>query len=180
MKFERSSQLNSQAVSTYQQQGFLMLPEYFSQDEVLALKSCLPHILSAKTERTIFEPDGHTVRSVYAVHKDCELVARLSRHPLLVNAARQLLGGEVYLYQSKLNLKPAFAGTAWDWHQDYTYWHNEDAMPAPLAVNIAVFLDDVSEFNGRQAPLRQLAGKHLHLWAGHIKATAGHLRSAIT
>ena len=150
MTFERSPQLNSESVSVYQQQGFLLLPAYFSQDEILAVKSCLPHILSARTERTIFEPDGQTVRSVYGVHKDCELVARLSRHPLLVSAARQLLGGEVYLYQSKLNLKPAFAGTAWDWHQDYTYWHNEDAMPAPRAVNIAVFLDDdeASELRG--------------------------------
>ena len=64
---------------------------------------------------------------------------------------------QVYVYQFKVNLKAAFAGDTWPWHQDYSFWHKEDSMPEPHAVTIAIFLDDVSEFNG---PLYFIPGSH--------------------
>ena len=75
----------------------------------------------------------------------------------LVRAAQQVLGGEVYVYQSKINWKLPFSGTAWDWHQDFTFWYYEDAMPAPRATNVVVYLDDVTQFNG---PLYLVPGSH--------------------
>src|SRR5690606_29198399 len=56
--------------------------------------------------------------------------------------------GPVYMHQYKINAKAAFDGDVWQWHQDYGTWARDDLMPAPRAMNIAVFLDDVTEFNG--------------------------------
>ncbi|MDZ7713008.1 MAG: phytanoyl-CoA dioxygenase family protein [Rhodovibrio sp.] len=61
---------------------------------------------------------------------------------------QQLLGGELYVHQFKINGKAAFQGDVWQWHQDYGTWSRDDAMPTPNAMNISVFLDDVTPVNG--------------------------------
>ena len=52
------------------------------------------------------------------------------------------------MHQYKINAKAAFDGDVWQWHQDFGVWHRDNGMPEPRAMNIAVFLDDVSGANG--------------------------------
>ena len=52
------------------------------------------------------------------------------------------------MHQFKVNAKAAFNGDVWQWHQDFGVWHRDDGMPEPRAMNIAVFLEEVTEFNG--------------------------------
>ncbi len=70
------------------------------------------------------------------------------------------------MHQYKVNAKAAFDGDVWQWHQDFGTWHRDDGMPEPRAMNIAVFLNDVTEFNG---PLMFIPGSHREgvLEAGH-------------
>ncbi len=51
----------------------------------------------------------------------------------------------------------AFEGDVWQWHQDYGTWLNDDMMPTERAMNVAIFLDDVNEYNG---PLMFIPGSH--------------------
>jgi ectoine hydroxylase len=60
-------------------------------------------------------------------------------------------------HQFKINGKMAFEGDVWQWHQDYGTWLNDDHMPTERAMNIAIFLDDVTEHNG---PLMFIPGSH--------------------
>jgi hypothetical protein len=60
----------------------------------------------------------------------------------------QILGGPVYMHQFKINAKAAFNGDVWQWHQDYGTWARDDLMPEARAMNVALFLEDVTEFNG--------------------------------
>jgi ectoine hydroxylase len=83
--------------------------------------------------------------------------AKLARHPRMVRPVMQLLGEELYMHQFKINGKMAFDGDVWQWHQDYGTWKNDDLMPEPRAMNVAIFLDDVNEFNG---PLMFIPGSH--------------------
>ena len=69
----------------------------------------------------------------------------------------QLFGEDVYMHQFKINGKMAFDGDVWQWHQDYGTWKNDDQMPEPRAMNVAIFLDEVNEFNG---PLMFIPGSH--------------------
>ena len=64
---------------------------------------------------------------------------------------------QLYMHQFKINGKMAFDGDVWQWHQDYGTWLNDDRMPAERAMNVAIFLDDVNEFNG---PLMFIPGSH--------------------
>jgi ectoine hydroxylase len=68
-----------------------------------------------------------------------------------------LFDEEVYMHQFKINGKMAFEGDVWQWHQDYGTWLNDDLMPTERAMNVAIFLDDVNEFNG---PLMFIPGSH--------------------
>ncbi|MEM9359998.1 MAG: phytanoyl-CoA dioxygenase family protein, partial [Pseudomonadota bacterium] len=70
------------------------------------------------------------------------------RHPRLVKPAQQLRGDDLYIQQVKINVKSAFDGEAWQWHYDFATHHADDGVPEPLALNLHVFLSDVTEFNG--------------------------------
>jgi hypothetical protein len=48
----------------------------------------------------------------------------------VVGPARQLLGSDVYVHQSRVNFKPGFNGQDFYWHSDFETWHAEDGMPA--------------------------------------------------
>ena len=105
----------------------------------------------------VTEEDGVTVRGLHGTHLRNEVIAKLCRHPILLDTAKQILGHEVYVHQFKLNIKAAFVGDPWEWHQDMTFYHREDELPAPDFLTIAVFLDDVNEFNG---PLTVIPSSH--------------------
>lgn len=149
--------INEEQLRHYEEQGYLLLPGYFSPAEVEAVRSQLPHVLGREGRGHIAEKEGEKVRSVYGAHLENETFRRLSLHPRLVEPSIQMLGGGVYVYQVKVNAKMAFGGDVWDWHQDYIYWRNLDGMPAPRVTNAALFLDDATEFNG---PMYLIPGSH--------------------
>jgi ectoine hydroxylase len=137
--------------------GYLFHEALFSTAELRAMRLGLEEALTSRSERTVLEAGGRTVRSVYGIHTSQSVFSAVARHPRLVEVARAVLGGDVYIYQSKLNTKAVFGGDQWPWHQDYVFWKNEDAMPAPRALTVAVFLDDVTDING---PVSLIPGSH--------------------
>ncbi|HEY0133889.1 MAG TPA: phytanoyl-CoA dioxygenase family protein [Nannocystis sp.] len=149
--------LTSQQIEEFQQRGFLLLEDRFSPAEMQLLTREVGVIVGQRSERTVMEASGSAVRSVYAPHVSDPVFSVLARDPRLVEPARSLLGGDIYVYQSKLNIKSPFVGEVWEWHQDYVFWHNEDKMPAARVLSAAVFLDDVNEFNG---PMVLIPGSH--------------------
>jgi ectoine hydroxylase len=75
----------------------------------------------------------------------------------MVEPVQELIGEALYMHQFKINGKQAFDGDVWQWHQDYGTWKNDDLMPAERAMNVAIFLDDVNDYNG---PLMFIPGSH--------------------
>lgn len=82
---------------------------------------------------------------------------RLAGDARLVQPAMQVLGSEVYVHSFALSIKPPFVGGGSPWHQDYLSWTRLHAMPRPDAVSVAVFMDDVTQFNG---PMFCIPGAH--------------------
>ena len=81
----------------------------------------------------------------------------LSRHPRWLEPVQDLMGGPVYIHQSRLNPKAAFHGGPWDWHQDYATWSNRDGLREPRAFMVAILLDEANAANG---PLMLVPGSH--------------------
>lgn len=99
-------------------------------------------------ERVITEKASGEVRSIFEVHKISELIRELIRDPRILDRARQILGSEVYVHQSRVNYMPGFKGTGFYWHSDFETWHAEDGMPRPRAVSCSIALTDNYPFNG--------------------------------
>lgn len=117
----------------------------------------LPAIFAEDSPRRILEREGGAVRSVYGSHALNPVFGRLTRLPRIVGPAMQIVGSQVYVYQFKINTKHSFGGDVWEWHQDYVFWRNEDGLAKPRVANVAVYLHDVTEFNG---PLFLIPGSH--------------------
>ena len=149
--------LTKAQLQAYTDDGFLFLPSCFSEAETDVIRAELPAIFTEDSPRRVLEKESNIVRSVYGSHTTNKVAYKISRHPRLLQPAIQILDGNVYVYQFKINAKAAFGGDLWEWHQDYIFWQNEDGMPTSRVINAVIFLDEVNEFNG---PLIFIPGSH--------------------
>jgi ectoine hydroxylase len=165
--------LSPAQLQEFDEQGYVFIPNLFRPDEVRVLKSEVPGLFAERRVENVREKTGDVVRTNFAAHTYNPVFGALARHPRLIGPAMQLLGGPVYIHQFKLNGKAAFDGDVWQWHQDYGTWAADDDMPAPRAMNLAVFLDEVNEFNG---PLLFIPKSHRKgkLPAGHDVTTTSY------
>jgi ectoine hydroxylase len=145
-----------QQLRQFEEEGYLFLPCCFSLQEAAMLRAEADAVYAMERDEVVREKSG-VARTAFAAHTYNEAFRRLGAHPRLVEPAMQLLDGPVYMHQFKVNAKAAFDGDVWQWHQDYGTWARDDLMPEPRAMNIAVFIDDVTAANG---PLLFIPGSH--------------------
>ena len=164
--------LTPEQTERFEREGYLFFPGLFSADEMKPLADEVPRLYAMQRPENVREKGSDAVRTNFAAHLYSRPFATLARHPRMVEPVQQVLGEALYMHQFKVNGKAAFDGDVWQWHQDYGTWLNDDAMPTPRAMNVAIFLDEVSEFNG---PLMFIPGSHKlgALPAGHdLKTTS--------
>ncbi len=141
--------------------GFHTVDRLITPDQVAAYSAELRRMSEDEAlradERTVTEPGSREVRSIFEVHKISEVFADLLTGPAVVGLARQILGSEVYLHQSRVNFKPGFGGNGFYWHSDFETWHAEDGMPRMRAVSVSIALTDNLDCNG---PLMIMPGSH--------------------
>lgn len=143
-------------IKKFHEQGFLMLGNLFSNEEINRINGELVLLSALDTPKKIFEKNG-SMRSFFAPHEESSILDGVGKLNRLVESVEQLLDNEIYIHQTKLNTKQALVGDWWDWHQDFAYWHLEDGMPGSNVLTAMIFLDDVNEFNG---PLLLLPGSN--------------------
>ena len=141
----------------FERDGYLFFPGLFSSEETRTLTDAVPELYSRREAYNVREKGKDAVRTNFAAHLYSEPFARLARHPRMVEPVQELIGEALYMHQFKINGKLAFDGDVWQWHQDYGTWKNDDLMPTERAMNVAIFLDDVNEYNG---PLMFIPGSH--------------------
>jgi ectoine hydroxylase len=158
---ERPDQISPEHWQHYARNGFLFIPDFLPPHEVGLVTDelrRLPPALSASApEEVILEPGGDAVRSVFRVHEHSAVVAELVRSPQLIAMVEAILGGPVYVHQSRINYKPGFTGKEFYWHSDFETWHVEDGMPRMRALSCSINLTDNTPFNG---PLMVIPGSH--------------------
>ena len=152
-------QLTTDQLERFHRDGFLVIEGLFGRDETVRLRARLPTLFAEDTPANIREKASGEVRTAMRLHERDAFFEALVRDPRLVGPALQLSGEPVYVQQVKVNVKGAFSGEVWQWHYDFATHHSEDGVPLPRALNLHVFLDDVTEFNG---PLYFIPGSHRH------------------
>lgn len=147
--------LSQDEIDRYASDGFLIVPDLLSRQHVAALMDEAMRMANTDAPERIVEKTGEP-SSIYITDKYPELFSVIVS-PTLLRPATQLLGGDVYLHQAKVNPKAALNGSFVAWHRDFEFWHKLDGMPLPDALTVAILLEDVDVHN---APLLFVPGSH--------------------
>nr|WP_067286547.1 ectoine hydroxylase [Marinobacterium profundum] len=155
--------LAPELIAQFERDGYMVIPELFSAVEVAAMNAELERLRTDPavlvSDKAIREPQSGALRSLFDIHFHDGLFARLASDARLAGLARFILGGDVYIHQSRMNLKPGFAGKEFYWHSDFETWHVEDGMPRMRALSASILLTDNDSNNG---PLMLVPGSHRH------------------
>ncbi|MEM7326395.1 MAG: phytanoyl-CoA dioxygenase family protein [Actinomycetota bacterium] len=152
---ETTAPLSAEQVATYRERGWITLPEVFSAAEMSVLADAAVEVLDRPGPEVGREDDG-APSICWGAHLFDERLGTLTRHPRVVEPARQLLENDIFVHQSRINMKQT-NGSIVAWHQDFGTYHRVDGVPEPRGIMIAVFVDDVTDTN---APLLAVPGSH--------------------
>ena len=157
---DADSPLSAEQIQQYCDDGYIAFPQLIERreaDELLQEARQMAEAADPTATDVIVESTNQAVRSLFRIHRTNERFRAICTDPRVVDIARQILGGEVYLHQSRINYKPAFNGKEFFWHSDFETWHVEDGMPRMRAVSLSISLTENHEFNG---PLMIVPGSH--------------------
>ena len=157
----------------YEEEGYLVFPNMLRADELAAARAALDEVLaeskgltenSDKFSVTRGSDGNYNVRRIFNPIKQHKVFYDLAFHPGILQAASNVLGPNIQLHHSKLNLKPPSTGDArFEWHQDYPFFPhtNYDLMA------VLVHLDDATEENGclKVVPGSHKGGPRMHVFA---------------
>lgn len=148
---ELDNGLTRDNITLFERDGFHHASRLFSEAEAAELRGAANRLaaeVSQPRPGVVLEPGSDVVRSLFRIHRTNETFRAAAHDPRLVDVARQLLGSDVYVHQSRINFKPGFNGKEFFWHSDFETWHIEDGMPRMRAVSVSISLTDNNEFNG--------------------------------
>jgi len=142
----------------FTEQGYSFVPALFSTDEIAELNCAVPELLRDDDDVDGMHRERErsgAIRQVYLAHRYSPPFKALSESSRIVEPVERILQSDVYIWHSKLNVKEAFEGTVWLWHQDYGYWMWDGVDPR--LISVMVFLDKATVNNGC---LMVAAGSH--------------------
>lgn len=134
---------------SFRERGFALMRGLFSADEILRLGEATSELLLGNDEQDGLHRErerGGAVRQVYLAHRHSPPYKAISEDARIVGPVKQILNSEIYIWHSKINVKDAFEGTVWLWHQDYGYWMWDGVEPR--IVSAMVLLDEATINNG--------------------------------
>jgi ectoine hydroxylase-related dioxygenase (phytanoyl-CoA dioxygenase family) len=155
--------LSSTDLAAYRRDGFIVLPDILSREEVEALRRVTDRFVAnarsvAVNDEVYDLEDSHSpaeprVRRIKTPHLHDSEYARATRHSKIVEVLADLWG-TVRLDTGKLNMKSAGYGAPIEWHQDWAFYpHTNDDLAA-----VGIMLDDCEMDNG---PMMVIPGSHL-------------------
>ena len=155
--------LSQAQIDSYEEQGYLVLPDVLTPAEVAGLGRAVDALLAGASKvpssTAVYDlEDGHTpakpkVRRLKDPHLHHPAFARVVRQPAVIGALHQLWPSGVRFDASKLNLKSAGFGSPVEWHQDWAFYpHTNDDLAA-----VGFMIDDFTPDNG---PMLMMPGSH--------------------
>lgn len=155
--------LSEEQIAAYGDQGFLVLERRVPIAVIETIRAEVARFeglaqgMTASDARIDLEdshrPDAPRIRRVKLPHRQSAAIDALMRSDLVLAPVRDLIGPDLRLRTSKLNMKSAGFGAAVEWHQDFAFYpHTNDDLLA-----VGILIDDMSPENG---PLMVFPGTH--------------------
>jgi ectoine hydroxylase len=172
--------IDAGTLAAYEENGFLTVEELLKPDEVERYRVELRRLVAdgavRSDARTMVERGSGEVLSIFEVHRVSEVFAELVSDPRLVDRARQILGSDVYVHQSRVSHTPGFSGQDRYWHSDFEVWHAVDGMPRMRALSISIALTENFVHNGA---LMIMPGSHKTFVSCVGEIPAGYPRASL-
>jgi ectoine hydroxylase-related dioxygenase (phytanoyl-CoA dioxygenase family) len=150
-------------VETYLAEGYVVIPGLLDANEVARLRqvtdavSARAHGLVEETAEFDFEPhhrpDAPQIQRIKKPHRVDPYYFELARHPAILGLLERVIGADIRLNHSKMNMKASKEGSPLAWHQDWAF-----APHTNMSTCVAsVMVDPCSVENGA---LQVVAGSH--------------------
>ena len=161
---EMAEVLTGDQEAFYAENGYLVLEDRVPSDIIMAIRDEIRRFeevartMTESDEKLDLEdshtPDEPRLRRIKLPHTQSEVMRDLMFSDHVLAPARDLIGPNIRLHTTKLNMKKAGYGAAVEWHQDYAFYpHTNDDLLA-----VGVLIDDMGEENG---PLMVFPGSHV-------------------
>ncbi len=155
--------LSEEQLRDYQNEGFAIAPGMLSADDVATLADAMTAAIGESTlgehDRTRLEmepeqaEDGTAVRRLYEPCEYYDAFRACAASDTILDCVEQLVGPNILLHYSKVNMKPASVGSVVEWHQDLCYFPQTNSD----LVTVLIYLDNATIENGC---LQVLPGRH--------------------
>ena len=165
--------INAKDVEFYRENGYLLVENVLDAATLAKIRKTIADLVAqaagVKTHNDIYDlepthtPENPRVRRIKTPHKVDSFFMEVVKQPGMTSILKALLGKDVRLHGSKLNVKAPKYGSPVEWHQDWAFYpHTNDDILA-----IGVMLDDVELKNG---PLLLMPGTHRisKVWDHHL------------
>jgi ectoine hydroxylase-related dioxygenase (phytanoyl-CoA dioxygenase family) len=155
--------ISDREIAFYRENGYVLVENVLDHSTMARMKEVIADLVAkakgvAQHDNVYDLEPSHTpqaprVRRIKKPHTVHPIFWEFAKSATLLDVCTRLLGPNVRLHGSKLNMKDPKYGSAVEWHQDWAFYpHTNDDLLA-----IGVMLDDVELENG---PLLVLPGTH--------------------
>src|SRR5437016_964329 len=121
--------LTDAQVRHFKAHGYVAVPQFYSQEEVAAMRADLDRLRSEGRLRNVAtDGDGKTHSQTMQNLQLCPisphstLYRAMPFNPKVIEAVGQLIGDPVLLHLDQVFLKPGRHGMGTNWHQDNAYF----------------------------------------------------------
>jgi len=146
--------LTKAQIESYRENGYLVVPDAIGPDKVTKARAKLAELIEASrrvpASDAVYDlEDAHTpanprVRRIKDPHKVDKVYADLLAAPEITDLVAQLIGPDLRMEHTKLNIKPARGGEPVEWHQDWAFYpHTNDDI-----LEVGVMIEDCTLENG--------------------------------
>ena len=155
--------LTQTQIDHYNDHGYLILENRVPEDTLAAIRTEITRFkdmargMTASDDKIDLEdshaPDDPRIRRVKLPHTQSQVIGDLMSSDHILAPVRDLIGPNLRLQTTKLNMKSAGYGAAVEWHQDWAFYPytNDDVLA------VGLIIDDMSAENG---PLMVIPGSH--------------------
>ncbi|MER2492758.1 phytanoyl-CoA dioxygenase family protein [Catenovulum sediminis] len=150
--------LTEQQMADFKRDGYVIARGYFTPAEIDKLQN------KAFNDDSLYDRAWNKKDGSGAVSKVClwqktgdDLYSMFSRSRRLVDSCEKLIGEPTYHTSTKIMMKEPFVGGAWEWHQDFGYWHKDNLMLYPKSISCMIAINKATIENGC---LQVLKGSH--------------------
>ncbi len=186
--------LTQAQIDEYQEVGAIVVPDQLGPVDLAEIRAVVDRFYDLAREMTASDdridledshrPGDPRIRRIKRPDRQADVFRRLMLSDAILAPVRDLIGPDLRLHTSKLNMKSAGFGAAVEWHQDWAFYpHTNDNVLA-----VGVMLDDMAEENGplmifpgsHKGPIFDHHSKGVFIGAMHLGACGFDIRDAVT